>query len=1192
MQKRSLETGFEDFRARGDTGALGWVFDQTAPELLRVARHLTHGASEAEDLLQATFLTAIERAAFYDAERPLRPWLLGILIKHASHARRRGGRFLETDRLPAARQREPQEIVLEAELAGAVEQALRGLPPVYREVLEPRLREGAQGVEIARQVGRDPAVVRSQIRRGLALLRGALPRGLLASLLLLLGSKRSLAAVRGRVLRHVALGAGGGGAAAVSTVMGGLVVSKNSLLAALGIVAVVSGAVYFTWPEDRAPEDVAAAGAAPAVATDASVAPRPEPATPPTRESVAPRTALVAPAAPPAIDPPSYPASYARHLSGVTGRLLRAGGEPASGLEVCLLELRPESLYGLQASAFAAAAAAPRIELARARTTEDGRFRLEGAHGRALHGLGIDLGGPSAALRAIDVALPPGRLTDLGDVLLDPTVALFGLVVDEEGRPIAGARVRAASVPAPVAALGIQHARSDASVIRLDGPRMVLEVPPWLGAWLDRLPVPTAYSGTDGRFRIEGAPRGAVTTVIDHADFVAAVAGPTPSGQAGERDLGTITLERGRALTVRVAGAKGRVLEGAEVIGGPVAAVGGFAFCRPARPAAEEGAFVLDALPEDNDLVVAARTSPVEPWRIEGPFDAEEITVTLPAAVSLTVRLEDEDRRPVEEAEIRLSPARLDDFPIESLRAYAAPGAPLENLGGGYYRIAGLAPGSYTVAVKAPGLAVMTEVVAVGEDDAQASLVLPRGQTVLVRVLEEGTGGAIERAEVSVRSSGAPGGALLSEVTNAAGEVSLGPFHAAPETGALLQVEHPGYAPASLPVHPDDRMLEVRLDSGGAVSGQVTVDGQPPRETLSVLILEQEATTSFPVPWLAVTDPRGEFALSHMRPGYYQYAVYPRCLNGDLLAGAREMDRTSPLAEGPFRVEAGEVARLDIEIGSPGGGLPCTVRGTVRLNGEPLEDARVQAMAGGDQRENSGKTDEDGRYEITGVAPGEVELVVWFGQKKGSTTIRYPIRRDTVRLAPGQQWNQDYDFTTYRVSVRVLSHGEKEPIEDADVSLRGADPANREASAFGLTDEDGEVSLEVTAAGSFTLTATHPGAGQARQSVAVPAGFTVELELDPGVPCAGTFSTPQGLAPPANYWIYLRFLGEGAGESEARYLPLARGAQRGGPFSIAGLEPGNYTVSWGWGEGGSLPLVFTLPPEGSTNLKFDFQAAP
>ena len=53
------------------------------PRLLRMALHLGRDPGDAEDLVQATFLTAIEKAATYDASRPLLPWLTGILIRHA-----------------------------------------------------------------------------------------------------------------------------------------------------------------------------------------------------------------------------------------------------------------------------------------------------------------------------------------------------------------------------------------------------------------------------------------------------------------------------------------------------------------------------------------------------------------------------------------------------------------------------------------------------------------------------------------------------------------------------------------------------------------------------------------------------------------------------------------------------------------------------------------------------------------------------------------------------------------------------------------------------------------------------------------------------------------------------------------------------------------------------------------------------
>ena len=117
MRDQKLEALFEQFRSRGDTAALGLVFDRTASEPLKVARHLTRSASLAEDLLQSTFLTAIERCQSFEAGRPLRPWLLGILVKHANNQRRQISRSLEADRLGARREREPHEIVAESELS-------------------------------------------------------------------------------------------------------------------------------------------------------------------------------------------------------------------------------------------------------------------------------------------------------------------------------------------------------------------------------------------------------------------------------------------------------------------------------------------------------------------------------------------------------------------------------------------------------------------------------------------------------------------------------------------------------------------------------------------------------------------------------------------------------------------------------------------------------------------------------------------------------------------------------------------------------------------------------------------------------------------------------------------------------------------------------------------------------------------
>ncbi|MGB3967310.1 MAG: sigma factor, partial [Planctomycetota bacterium] len=88
----SADRLFRRYRETGDPRLLGRVFDRTAPELLRVALHLTRDRHRAEDALQTTFLTAIEKAQLYDPRRPLLPWLLTILANHARELHRRDRR--------------------------------------------------------------------------------------------------------------------------------------------------------------------------------------------------------------------------------------------------------------------------------------------------------------------------------------------------------------------------------------------------------------------------------------------------------------------------------------------------------------------------------------------------------------------------------------------------------------------------------------------------------------------------------------------------------------------------------------------------------------------------------------------------------------------------------------------------------------------------------------------------------------------------------------------------------------------------------------------------------------------------------------------------------------------------------------------------------------------------------------------
>ena len=71
MRELDPERLFERYRATGDPAALAALFDRTAPQLLKVARVLVRDRSLADDLLQATFVTAIEKASWFDGSRQI-----------------------------------------------------------------------------------------------------------------------------------------------------------------------------------------------------------------------------------------------------------------------------------------------------------------------------------------------------------------------------------------------------------------------------------------------------------------------------------------------------------------------------------------------------------------------------------------------------------------------------------------------------------------------------------------------------------------------------------------------------------------------------------------------------------------------------------------------------------------------------------------------------------------------------------------------------------------------------------------------------------------------------------------------------------------------------------------------------------------------------------------------------------------
>ncbi len=229
----SPETLFRRYLRSGSPADLAEVFDLVAPELLRMSRHLARDEAEAEDLVQAVFLAAIETRAQFDAKGKLTSWLVSILVNELRQTRRRERR-MAGPAVPAQSvegSAGPLEEAHATEVRVEVRLAVEGLPEPYREVINGLLMRHEEAREIADRLGRSGDTVRSQIRRGLTMLRRSLPMGLATGLAVMVTPVRGIAAIRRAVLSK---------AQVEPLVVAGLLTAKALLVLSLSL-ALVAG---------------------------------------------------------------------------------------------------------------------------------------------------------------------------------------------------------------------------------------------------------------------------------------------------------------------------------------------------------------------------------------------------------------------------------------------------------------------------------------------------------------------------------------------------------------------------------------------------------------------------------------------------------------------------------------------------------------------------------------------------------------------------------------------------------------------------------------------------------------------------------------------------------------------------------------------------------------------------------------
>jgi RNA polymerase sigma-70 factor (ECF subfamily) len=172
---RAEETSLARAALAGAPGAFDEVVQRYQDRLYTFVLRLLGSPADAEEVVQDAFLKAYRALARHDPARPLHltPWLYRIALNAARNHRRR--RAVATTPLPEDPAGGPTvdatDVAEERARTEAVERALLELPERFRVALVLRFVEGLGSTEIAAIVGKPVGTVKSDVHRGLRLLR-------------------------------------------------------------------------------------------------------------------------------------------------------------------------------------------------------------------------------------------------------------------------------------------------------------------------------------------------------------------------------------------------------------------------------------------------------------------------------------------------------------------------------------------------------------------------------------------------------------------------------------------------------------------------------------------------------------------------------------------------------------------------------------------------------------------------------------------------------------------------------------------------------------------------------------------------------------------------------------------------------------------------------------------------------------
>ncbi|GEM_PF-2352906 len=801
---------------------------------------------------------------------------------------------------------------------------------------------------------------------------------------------------------------------------------------------------------------------------------------------------------------------YRKALGGLRGRIVREKDRsPVAGIAVEAVEVWGTP-FGLRLEEVLEGGSLrnPLEFKARVRTDADGRFEMIGLHSRAILVLAIGLGTDEAAFRIVDRSPSPGRVTDLGEIVLVERGILKGRIVDGEGKGLRGVRVRVLDLPRIVMNFGLSAwdpegmiLETNSGVVGGSGGRTLFPIPAWLAKLDAVLPFGEGRTGPDGRFEVRGIRPGPSTLLCTLPGYGRLTR--TTRIRAGRtKDLGDLRMPEGEVLEGRILDADGEGVEGAECAAGAELPVGGLAMLgRPVQSGAS-GDFRIAGLRKGR-LWLALRKFEGAAWEVFGPYrGGDPVEIRLARLRTGLVIVRGPGGRPLGGARLRIErKMRLSGLPGEGDLLPAS--LHLEERELGRWEVKDLPPGVYRVTAGKDGFAFASGELELPEKGKGKPCLLDLRKALRCRfeVREEG-GAAVGGARIlwAQEEMWTPMPVTLGR-TDSEGllEVS-GP----PRGKARFLVRHPGYAIETLEaVVTEGTVVRFRLRALGNLEGVVVKNGAPPEPTSILAEPVGRFSRDFDglvMPRLAVSDARGNFRFAGLQPGSWKARPF---FPLHTIRSPRDFLKLEGMMRASVRVgveiPSGGTARVRLELAE---GRPVgfgVIAGTLRIGGEPGAGYYIRLRG---REFLKTRTDAAGAFRFDGLPSGTYTLAVRSSDEEGPVPTSLYERRFELKGQEVIQVPIQLHLGSALVRVRDSKGG---ALAGVQVRLRKEPDSNgARAWAFGVTGDRGTFLFEGLPSGRWKTGANPPRGFELllpNRSFRLAPGDRVEVEIRPRPGC-------------------------------------------------------------------------------------------